>query len=241
MKKDYEAKYHSLEETNWWFVARRDLIADYLDSFDRGMSILDVGCSGGLLIERLRSMGFSDVAGIDISQAAVTRARKRGLLDVKVMDASKLVFRKKFDIIIASDVLEHIKDDRKAISAWYRALKKGGTLILLVPAFMHLWSTHDVANLHYRRYTLTQLALITQKTGFRIIKSTYWNFLLFFPLTAKVAVMWILGRNRQGTDHLKDMGKTANSILAKLLKIENKLLRRLSFPVGVSVFLVAVK
>jgi predicted SAM-dependent methyltransferase len=73
------------------------------------------------------------------------------------MDAQNITLDEKFDVIIASDCLEHLKEDEKALKNWYELLNKNGVAFIFVPAFMSLWSYHDEYNMHYRRYTNSEL------------------------------------------------------------------------------------
>jgi 2-polyprenyl-3-methyl-5-hydroxy-6-metoxy-1,4-benzoquinol methylase len=241
---DYEFKYHRLEERNWWFVSRREIIFQLIreNSFRHNASILEIGCSGGPLIESLNQRRFFNVAGIDISQSAVNLCRKKGIRNIQIMDGEKTEFRKnKFDLVIASDILEHISNDDNALSEWHRILKSGGKLIIFVPSFNFLWSGHDIANCHYRRYSKAELKNKIKKAGFKINRISYWNFILFFP----VCIWRILqrfyfgGRNKK--DQLYRMNSLLNKIFENLLKVENWLLKFINFPIGVSLFTICEK
>lgn len=231
MEKDYEKKYHQLEVDYWWFVARRDIIKRILKKYPKDSKVLELGCSGGILIKELNEGGFTNVYGLDISKEAIGTARERGVKNVKVADAVKTGYKdKEFDIIIASDILEHIEDENKAVKEWKRLLKPNGTLIVFVPAFMSLWSKHDEINHHFRRYTNKQLVNIFSE-HFKIMKNGYWNFSLFFP-------MFLIRRFKKEGDDLKET--SLNSLLIKLLKLENLLIAKgIRFPVGVSTFIIA--
>jgi hypothetical protein len=119
-------------------------------------------------------------------------------------------------------------------------LKTGGILCVFVPAFQSLWSTHDEVNMHYRRYTNKELRdkLIGEKLT--ILKSSYWNFFLFVPLYLFRKIDAVLSRNKKKEGQVID-GKMTNSILLKLLLFENKLLKYVNFPFGVSTFCIAKK
>lgn len=234
MDKDYELKYHKLEKDYWWFRARRQMILNLAKDLDRGKKILEIGCSGGILIESLKKMGFKSVYGIDVSKNAVELCKRKGIKNVEVMDGAKTRFKDgSFDLVIASDVLEHIKDDSRALSDWHRILKNDGKLILFVPAFSSLWSRHDEANNHFRRYTRPLLVEQLKRAHFKLQKASYWNFMLFFP-------SYVL-KKRGNKDHLDEIGSFMNSMLAGLMGIENSLARHLDFPFGVSVFAVCRK
>lgn len=241
MDKSYEQKYHKLEETNWWFQARKDIIIKLIDKIDKKSKVLEVGCSGGPLIKSLTNIGCPHVYGIDVSESSIQLCKKRGIKTAFVMDGAKTTFDDEtFDIIIASDVLEHIKKDRLALSEWRRILTPGGMLIIFVPAFNFLWSEHDIINKHYKRYSRKDLMHTLQKSGFFIKRSSYWNFFLFFPVTITRIFQQILLK-KKGKDQLYALNPALNNFLLSLLKLENKYLKRFNFPLGVSVFAVAVK
>lgn len=145
-----------------------------------------------------------------------------------------------FDIILASDILEHLADERAAVIAWFRLLRPRGVLIALVPAFMALWSPHDEANHHRKRYRLDELRGCLENAGFEIQRASYWNFLLFLPAAALRLAQRLaqrLGRSRIDV-HLPPA--PVNGLLAALLRAENRLLRAgLSWPWGLSALVIA--
>lgn len=206
-------------------------------------AILEVGCSAGPLLLQLRQAGFTNLTGIDVSETAIALGQRRGLQNISVMDGTKLSFPEAaFDLVIASDVLEHIADDAKALQEWARVLKPGGKLIVFVPAFQHLWSRHDVVNHHFRRYTKTEMKTIVAQAGLSIKRSSYWNFSLYFPtwLVRKLQNS-LTSKSALPDDDLQQMPTIVNSILTNLVKLENKVLKKVDYPVGVSVFVVADK
>lgn len=236
----YEEKYHQLEESYWWFKARRHFILGLLKNEDKKLKILELGCSGGQLIADLRSLGFKDVHGLDISPSAINLCKKRGLKNVQVCDAARTKFRNsEFDIVIASDILEHIKDERKGLAEWSRILKKNGRLVIFVPAFNALWSRHDDLNHHYRRYSKKQLLSSLRASAFSIERSSYWNFFMFIPVALLRLAQKILPSKE--SDDLYRINSIVNNILIGLLKLENSLLKFLKFPFGISAFAIARK
>src|SRR5215831_16042722 len=122
MQKAYEETYHRIESGHWWFVGRRDMVRalvaqEHLDSSSR---ILEMGCSGGLLMKEFQNQGLKHVTGIDISSDAIDLCRSAGL-DAHVMDAQQLDLPDgSFDVVTASDVLEHLADEQKAVQEWKR-------------------------------------------------------------------------------------------------------------------------
>lgn len=241
MDEEYEQRYHQHEDSNWWFVARRDMILSLLKSLkiSKDASILDLGCSGGSLIKFLETNGYHNVIGVDISDKAVRVCKSKGLKNVKAMDASNLKFKDNtFDLIIASDILEHIQYDVSALKRWNSILKKGGKAIVFVPAHKFLWSAHDEINMHYRRYSRKDLTLKFKNADFIVKRSSYWNISLFFPLYLVNNLKKLFNKKK---DNLYRTNHLINRLLIFLLKCENKSIKTINSPIGVSVFIVAEK
>lgn len=237
MDKGYEEKYHSIEQDHWWYTSRRLTILNMIDDLPRSTRILDIGCSGGVLMLDLKAKGFTDVTGIDFSAEAIEQCKAKGLSSVFVMDAHFPDFKdEEFDLIIASDCLEHLEKDTVALQNWQRILKKGGKGLIFVPAFMSLWSEHDVINHHFRRYTRDELVSKAKAAGFTVKKASYWNFAMFFPtwLYRKMRNM-SKSAKEQPEDHMDKFNPAVNSLLTVWMKLENGLFGATGFPLGVSV------
>jgi SAM-dependent methyltransferase len=245
MDKDYVSAYHALEESHWWFVGRRDMVWRLLKDLDRNLSILEVGCSGGPLIRLLQRKGFSKIIGIDINECSVQLCRSLGEADIRVADGCATGFsNEQFDVVIASDVLEHIEDPNQGLTEWSRILKPKGIVLVFVPAFQFLWGRHDEINCHYRRYTKQEFVALLEQAGFCIERATYWNFSLFLPALFVRLLRRVLSRQqgeKKGGD-LTASGKIMNKILENVLKVENSVLASgLNFPFGLSLFAIARK
>lgn len=247
MNLTYEQKYHQLEEAHWWFAGRRDAIRKLIRSLRLPVTadVLEIGCSGGPLQQILLNDGYTQLTGIDISENAIALAHSRGLANVSVMDGASLSFAdNSFDLLLASDVLEHIEDEAQAVREWCRVLRPGGRMIVFVPAFQMLWTRHDEVNHHFRRYTDAHLRRVLQQAGLQLERSSYWNTTLFFPITAIRLLQRLIApapSNTSYTGDLKQLPPWINKALSQLLKTENTILQRLPLPVGVSVFAIARK
>ncbi|OGZ45449.1 MAG: hypothetical protein A3C84_00115 [Candidatus Ryanbacteria bacterium RIFCSPHIGHO2_02_FULL_48_12] len=240
----YEKTYHELEETFWWFVARRDMMRRLLSDVSHQAKVLEVGCASGVFMRELAAIGFGDVWGVDISDRAIEQCKARGILRASCQDAAKMDFpNASFDVLTASDVLEHIADDQAALHEWYRLLRPGGTLVLFVPAHMFLWSPHDVANRHERRYSRLELERKVRGAGFSLERVSYWNTLLFFPIALVRFILQVLPyASRKSTGQLHGTNALINGLLKRLLLLENVYLGSgHNFPFGVSLMVVAKK
>ncbi len=133
------------------------------------------------------------------------------------------------------DVLEHIEDDKEALSKMASLLNDKGLLVLTVPAYKFLWSRHDVVNYHYRRYN--KYSLINKMPNSLIIKrASYFNTLLF-PLA--LLDKTIISKN--GKSYSMNPNKLVNSLLYKIFVVEKIILRHCNLPFGVSILLIAEK
>jgi SAM-dependent methyltransferase len=241
MEKDFEKKYHDVEIEHWWFKSRREYLLDLLKNEPKESKILDIGCSSGIFLKDLESIGFdiNNLFGIDISENAIANCKSNGVTNSFVMDAQNIYLKEDFDIIVASDCLEHLKDDAQAVKNWNSLLKIGGKMFVFVPAFQSLWSYHDEINMHYRRYTKKELNLKLEFENLEIIKSSYWNFSLFIPVYVFRRISLIFQKNKTGVSDISIKNKIVNTLLLKLIIIENILLKFINFPFGVSTFCIA--
>lgn len=245
MNIEYELKYHQIEENYWWFQARRDMVFSIVQDLHlpHSAAILEIGCSGGPMLQRLAKQGYTDLTGIDVSESGIAVAQQRGIPNVSCMDGADLKFAdNSFDLVIASDVLEHIEDEAMALREWTRVLRPGGQLLVFVPAFPFLWSSHDVINHHFRRYTAAQLRASMQRANLQVLRSSYWNVGLFFPTAAVRLIKRFMPVDKAAAqDDLFKASPMVNTILRGLITAENRVLRSINAPVGVSVFALARK
>ena len=241
MEENFEKKYHDVETDHWWFKSRRKYLIDLLKKIPKDSKILDVGCSSGVFLSDLENLGFdsNNLYGIDISEKAILNSKKNGLVNTFVMDAQNIILTEKFDIIIASDCLEHLKDDIQAIKNWKILLKKDGKMYVFVPAFKSLWSYHDEVNMHFRRYTKQELKMKIENEDLEIIKSSYWNFFLFVPVYIFRKISSLFNQKKSSESDITIGNLLINKTLLQLLLFENKLLKSVNFPFGVSAFCIA--
>jgi SAM-dependent methyltransferase len=175
-------KVATLEDRHWWYRERRKLLARQIRRLGSAGRALDIGAAGGGNTWVLAAYGWKAIAA-DLSPAAVELAHERGLTAVRA-DARSLPFPSAtFDLVLALDVLEHIQDDHLVVAEIARILRPGGAAFITVPCDMSLWSEHDVALGHVRRYTRRSLGDLAEKCGLTIEQMRSWNVLLR-PLVA---------------------------------------------------------
>jgi SAM-dependent methyltransferase len=232
---------HALELRHWWFRGRRQLLVNLLRRLacpDSGrLSILDYGCGTGGNTSAYGS--FGNVVGVEPGSAAVRLGHKRGGARYCRASGTDLPFRDgSFDVVMASDVLEHIEHDDEAVSEIARMLRPGGSAILSVPAHQWLFSQHDTALQHFRRYSRVAVRDLLERNRLMVSRLSYWNMALF-PV---VCIQRLIGKRRRTGQPRSDTmlpPRLLNEALASLLAVEAALASRIALPWGVSLVAVA--
>jgi SAM-dependent methyltransferase len=174
-----------LDDRHWWYRGRRRIIRSELDRLPlpAGGRVLDAGCGSGRTLEELGPYG--EVHGIELDPGAAEVARARGRGEVQIGRLEELPWEDaSFDLITCLDVIEHTPDDRVTLRELRRVTRPGGFLLVTVPAYQGLWSMHDVANHHYRRYSRSRLRAAAGESGWRTVRMTSFNGLLLAPAAA---------------------------------------------------------
>ncbi|MFQ5912399.1 MAG: class I SAM-dependent methyltransferase [Nitrospinota bacterium] len=233
-----EQKFAAIEDFYWWYVGKNRLVLDWAGGCGK---TLDLGCGTGSLFEQVARR--ADAAfGIDSSPVAIARSRERvpkaGLTRASVI---ALPFRdSSFDTLVASEILEHLADDRKALAEWRRVLKPAGRLILTTPAHPHLWGRHDDLCHHVRRYRKPELRRNLLGAGFRIERLSY-TFSFLYPVMAALRPLRRHASRDEGK--LKDdfirVPDALNRFMIRLSDMEARWLRKADLPLGASLIALA--
>jgi len=242
MKHTLTAAEHNIEETYWWFVGRRAI----LDSILRQIGILgpvalDVGCGSGRNMLLLAPYA-GQVVGLDRSEAALNFAAERGL-PVFSGDGHKLPLAdSSVDAISVFDVLEHLDDDVRALAEFNRVLRPDGLLLITVPAYRFLWSEHDEALMHRRRYVASELHMKLNRAGFDVRVRSYAVFFAFFPIVFYRLFRGLFPKDPMApkASHVM-LPRPLNAFFAWTLRIEASLIRIVRLPWGSSIVAVAQK
>ena len=232
----------ALEDRHFWYAARRRQVARRLGAeAGRGWA-LDLGAGSGGNTSLLTDAGYHAVA-LERHPVAAQVARSRGLA-VLEGDGHRLPFADAtFDLVLACDVLEHLDDDLAAVQEVRRVLRPGGRLLLTVPADPTLWSAHDVALDHRRRYTRQTLSAVLEEGGLHLSAMSAWMVLLrpLVALRRRVrAHSSEEGSKEVPASDLEEVAPLVNRLLAGVLRLEDRL-PALGARRGVSLIAVAVK
>jgi SAM-dependent methyltransferase len=220
----------SVEDRHWWYKERRALLARELRRMRATGRALDIGAAGGGNTRLLKEHGWQAVA-LEYSDSVAEVARSRGV-SVTRADARALPVQSgTCGLVTAFDVLEHIEEDYQAAAEIARVLEPGGTTLIAVPCDMALWSAHDEAVGHVRRYTRPELTTLVEKAGLVIDQVWSWN-VLMRPIVA------MRRKSSTGSD-LDDVSPVLNMALTSVIVAERYLPVK-SLP-GVSLMLRAQK
>ena len=241
MRPDEHARMFEFEDHYWWFVGRQAVIRALLDRHLRPVpdrTILDVGCGSGATLKVLEDYGYT--IGLDPYASAIALSKQRGLTRLVVGDATRLPYpAESFDLVTALDVMEHIEDDVAALGEVHRVLKPNGQMLLTVPAYQWLWSQHDIALDHFRRYTASLLKQRVKAAGFIIERLTYCISLLL-PAAAALRLSERYRKPKHGPQAaLIELPKPLNAFCLATVQLEASLLRYINLPAGVSVVCLA--
>lgn len=245
-RKEYK-RLKDREQFFWWNVGRRAILREALGRHIKShdANILDVGCGPGGNILFLKE--FGKVTGIDSSDEALSFARAQGFHKIVKGDSEELPFPDEaFDIVSILDVLEHIDDDKKALDEIFRALKRNGVLLLTVPAYAWMWSDHDEALHHKRRYGHKELRGKILNAGFSIEEMSYFVIPAIPFRALKLCFEKLQGLfNKDKKKILKTddviLPPFLNSFFIAWLAVERYVMRIFPIPCGSSLLVVAKK
>lgn len=142
----------------------------------------EIGCGFGILSKKIASLGVN-VDAFDLDKKAIRLAKAYNAdnnIQYDAKDIFSLNTKKKYDCLLMIEVLEHIKDDQKALKKINQLLRTKGFLLITVPAHEKYRTPFDDRAGHVRRYTREQLNQKLEKANFEVLKSKYFGFPLLY-------------------------------------------------------------
>lgn len=226
-----------VEETHPWFVNRRRMMLGLLKRFARHLPsprILDAGSGTGVNLADYAVVGVA--VGVELDYEAALLSCQRGNSRVAVGDLCRLPFDDaSFDLVISTDVIEHIPDDWTALREMHRVLTPRGRILLTTPAYSWAYSSHDKFLHHVRRYDESRLDSAISRAGLRLVHRSRYNVLLGGPL---FVARWLGDRIGNNRPNASDVGRPVPPVAARLLdllwRLEANFAQRVDWRVGLT-------
>ncbi len=235
------AIHHETEKNYWWFILKRELILYFIQSLiKKNDSVLEIGCGGGRLSCEIQQSGYK-VISTDFEPSAVHYTKGSGIMNSFVSNSGEgiPIRDESIDLIVMTDVLEHILDHALTIQECHRVLKRGGYIVITVPAYPCLFSSWDKWNKHYRRYTKKQLVYLAETSHLKIKKLTYWNIPgIPFAILRKIKDLFNPFQNYEGFPPVPAFIEIP---LKWFVSAENRCVRKFSLPIGLSLICIFEK
>ena len=228
-----------LDSTHWWFVARRNILRSVIERIVRPpikARILEIGCGTGHNLAMLGEFGQVEASELDPTARKLSEKRLGRKVEAAALPDLSMFPESQYDLVALLDVLEHVADDRAALAAIRTRLKPGGKLLVTVPANPWMWTAHDAAHHHHRRYTRRQLQRELLDAGYAIDLLSPFNTILFPLIAAVRAAGKVTGR--ESADDAMPPGPL-NKLFQGLFGLEAGAIGRVPFPFGVSLVAVA--
>lgn len=221
-----------------WVRKRAELVCKLIgnNSPSGNFAVVEIGCGPGVNLEAVRkAFPQATVLGVDLSDAAGEYCAQKGIRFVK-KDFFAFDGEGKFDFVLMMDFLEHVQEDEKAVRKACGMLKNGGKLIVMAPANRGMFSQHDRALGHFRRYEISDMKRLADASGMKLLFSSHWN-CVFFPA---VYISRKISGGKGG--ELGKRNAALEFLLGRALSAENHaLLSGIPLPFGTSVFAVIGK
>ena len=229
------------QKEHWWYKGRREIISSIISKFvlkNNKLKILDFGAGSGANTIALSHYGEVYVYEKNENALQLLKKRFEKIPDIFVLDEiNENIF---FDLIIASDVIEHIEKDDEIIKFFSKVLKNDGNILITVPAYNFLYTERDKVLGHFRRYNSNTLKKKTNKY-FKIIKLSYYNFFLFSLSVVLFVFIKLFKIKSLITSPENTPNFFLNNLFYKIFSSEKFFLKHINFPVGASIVCLAKK
>ncbi len=241
-------QFYQLEDIHWWFRARRryieKIISGLFEVDQQRLKFCEIGAGTGGNLPLLTR--FASVDAVEMNDTARNIIKTKNIEGVRHLYPGHLPddmpTLKLYDAVFSLDVIEHVQDDIAALAQLKAYVKENGYLITTVPAYQWLWSAHDEANQHYRRYTLKGYRELVKSTGLKIVYASYFNTLLF-PLAAGARVLEnckpVKDNTEEGIGDLELPYSTVNFLFRKIFELESSIAGKVRMPFGLSIIVIA--
>lgn len=240
---------NDIQFTHWWYRGRSRIIKNLLSKYyrfgKRELDILEIGCGTGANFPLL--VNFGKVTGLEPDPYCILMLQKNYMNHYRIIKVKQWKYPypirlPKYDLIVLTDVLEHIEDDFGMTEFIYNHLKPGGMVLITVPAHQYFWSQMDDVMHHYRRYSKRDFLRLG--SGFKVEKFSFYNAFLFpikFLFVWAVKLLKLTKKNDPSRSYNDVPPWIVNQIFIGILYLEAKIIPYVSLPFGVSIVAVLKK
>lgn len=201
-------------DSHWYYQSKLVPFRRALRKHSHGIkSIVDIGAGSGFFARSLTDFDNGETAICVDPNYEVESTEKNGALSFV-----REIHSPSADLYLFVDVLEHVEDDLKLLRKYTDDARPGALVMISVPAFLSLWSAHDIFLGHFRRYRLAQLRALIKAADLELLECNY-LFGIIFPIA------WIvrkLKRKESPASDLSSIPGPLNWLLLKILKIEHQ-------------------
>jgi len=227
------------EATHWWFAGRRTLIERLIRQLrlpSTTARILEVGCGTGGNLPLLKTFGQVEAVECDADARRIAELKTGVLIAQGELPDKISLPGEVYDLVVLLDVLEHVHEDVRSLATLAQAVRPEGRILITVPALPWLWSAHDEAHHHKRRYTTASLRRAIDGAGLQIDRIGYFNFLLLPMALIRRAIKGALGILTPD-DALP--APFVNQALSLVFSAERHLIGKVPMPIGLSAYAIA--
>lgn len=225
---------------HWYYVSKNKAIQMLLKPLAVG-NVLDIGAGSGVFSKFLLETDLAASARcVDTAYQFDDKLETHNDKNIKFVKSVENIDE---TVILMIDVLEHIDDDLNFLKHYVDLMPNGSYLLMSVPAFQFLWSGHDIFLGHKRRYTLSELEDLANKSGLEVIRGRYF-FGLLFPLISIIRTanqMLLKSGKLSAKSNLKKCHPFVNKLLIHIHSIELKTVFYFNRVAGLTAFCLAKK
>lgn len=244
MEQSLYHEFSKLEAKHWWFTGRRRYLQTVIERFFNNtskLSVCEIGCGTGGNLGILSQFVKTDA--VEMNDDARQLAKEKQIKNAKIHSGylpDNIPLTEQYDGVFALDVVEHVEDDLAAIKRLKSLVNKDGLLITTVPAYQWLWSKHDIANHHFRRYTKKRYCQLIESAGLEVCYASYFNTILFPLAVLSRLVEFITDKFASNQDATLSMPTAfINRLFSVIFNLESLWASKISMPFGLSIIVVA--
>ena len=217
--------------THWYYQSKASAVKELLSPrFGDISRVADIGAGSSFFSQYLsQHMPDTHFTCVDTSYSKIFERVSPNLELRQTYEGQKA------NLYIFMDVLEHVESDAKLLRDYLETAEIGTSVLITVPAFMSLWSEHDVFLGHFRRYRRQEVISLAERMGLEV-QSSHYLFSSFLPV---IYLMRKLGYRKSKGSNMAEVSKPINYLLQKIHNLEHKFIKNPFF--GLSVILYATK